>query len=87
MSDLWNKVKQGASSYINLYNPVSKTEGFDGTFSAVSSLIWLVMVCFALYLSYRHQGHFDLIHAVFAFCCPPVYILYIFTMTGGKGLF
>jgi hypothetical protein len=86
MSELWDKVKKGASTYINLYNPV-KQEGFEGVGSVVQSIFWLTMVCFAIYLSWRVNGKFDLIHFLFAFCCPPFYIIYAFAITGGRGLF
>jgi hypothetical protein len=87
MSSLWNQVSKGAQAYINLYNPVKKTEGFEGVGSAVQSIVWLVIVCFAIYLSWVINGRFDLIHVMFALCCPPFYIIYAFAMTGGRGLF
>ncbi len=93
MSDLWNSVKQGATTYINLYNPIKPSpttqsqEGFENAGSAVQSIVWLVMVCFAIYLSWKINGKFDVIHFIFAFCCPPFYIIYAFAVTGGKGLF
>ena len=90
MSELWDKIKQGASTYINLYNPIKPTtqEGFsNGAEAAIQSIVWLIMVCFAIYLSWKIKNKFDLIHFVFAFCCPPFYIIYVFAITGGKNLF
>ncbi len=87
MSSLWNTVSQGAKSYINLYNPVKNTEKFEGEVSAIQSLIWLVIVCFAIYLAWAMNRRFDPIHFIFALCCPPFYIMYVFAVTGGKGLF
>ena len=88
MSQLWDQVKQGASSYINLYIPVAtRKEGFEGMSGPLNSIFWLIMVCFAIYLSWKINGKFDIIHFIFAFCCPPFYIIYAFAVTGGKGLF
>jgi hypothetical protein len=86
MSQLWEQVKKGATTYIDLYNPIKK-EGFEGIGGPINSIVWLVMVCFAIYLSWRINGKFDLIHFIFAFCCPPFYIIYAFAITGGQGLF
>jgi hypothetical protein len=87
MSSLWNTVSQGAKSYINLYNPVKKTEHFEEAGNAIQSLVWLVIICFAIYLSWVVNGKFDLIHFIIAICCPPFYIIYAFASTGGRGLF
>jgi hypothetical protein len=88
MSELWTKVKQGASSYMNLYNPVSKKEGFTGSYDSIRSIIWLIMACFALYLSWKHNlGRLDVIHAIVAILCPPIYIIYIFAIGGGQNIF
>ena len=85
MSGLLDKVKLGATKYINLYNPMKK-EGFEGD-SNIRSLIWLVLVALALYFAYRIKGGFDLLHMLAAFCCPVIYIAYAILITGGKGLF
>ncbi len=87
MSSLWNDVTQGAKAYINLYNPMKKTEHFEDGGSVFQSLVWLIVVCFAIYLSWAINGRFDLFHFLFALCCPPFYIIYAFATTGGRGLF
>ncbi len=87
MSELLEQVKKGINTYINLYNPTNKKEGFEDDYSPIRSILWLLLVCFAIYLSWKINGRFDLMHFVFAFCCPPFYIIYVFAITGGRGLF
>ena len=52
--------------------------------NGLTSLIWyivnLALLAFALSLSYRRNGGFNLGSALVAFCCSPCYILYAYAV-------
>lgn len=46
------------------------------TGSYISSLIWMGLLIFALYVSYKCNNGFDPVGALAAYCCPIFYIPY-----------
>jgi len=38
------------------------------------SLLYIIFIIFALYLSFKCQGKFDLLHLLAICCCPYIYI-------------
>ncbi len=85
----------GIKKYGGLYNPMkSKTskgklaEGFTDVESPMTSIMWLVIVSFALFLAYKKNNNsFDPLSFIAAFCCPVLYIIYVVATTGLKGYF
>ena len=59
--------------------------GFMKTYaiiSAISGLVYLVLMFFAIYLSFKCNGGFDLFGFLGAFFCPVFYLIYKFATTG-----
>ncbi len=85
----------GLKKYAGLYNPIKSTtpagktaEGFTDMESPVSSVVWLVIVCFALFLAYKKNNNtFEPLSFIVAFCCPVLYIIYVVATTGLQGYF
>lgn len=86
----------GIKKYAGLYNPIKSTkptngkkeEGFANMESPVTSVFYLIIVCFALFLSYKKNGNsVDPLGILAAFCCPVLYIIYVVATTGLKGYF
>ncbi len=87
MSELWDKVKEGGKKYIDLYNPIKKKEKNGEKFENVGSLeyikflIWLTLVCVALYMSKcHHGGQWNALGVLGALFCPPLTIVF-YTVT------
>ncbi len=62
-------------------NKDNKNESFENStiYSLISSLIGLVVFCFAIYLSWRcNNKEFNFVGFLGAFCCSPCYIIYQF---------
>jgi hypothetical protein len=86
---------EGLQNYAGLYNPFKstkpkgkKTEGFTNMESPVTSVFYLIIVSFALFLAYKKNGNaFDPLGFLAAFCCPVLYIIYVGFTTGFKGYF
>lgn len=85
-------LKKALESYANLYFPIKK-ENFDETtgtiipqVSIVHMLISWIVVGFAIYLSFRCHGKFNLGGFLLAFFCSPCYILYHLATSGLCGL-
>ncbi len=85
-------LKKALESYANLYFPIKK-EKFDTTTgmpipqpSVFQMLITWIVVGFAIYLSFRCQGKFNLGSFLLAFFCSPCYILYHLATSGLCGL-
>jgi hypothetical protein len=77
------------NQYVNLYNPVKKTERFENGESKTEEksnvifILWIFLIIFAVYLSWKcNKGKLELIHFLFALMCAPIYILYQFASNG-----
>ncbi len=71
------------NQYVNLYNPVKKTEKFENGEEKTEEktnlifILWILLIIYAVYLSWRcNDKKLELIHFLFALMCAPVYILY-----------
>lgn len=89
-----DNITNGLKMYAGLYNPiktnkpVGKTaEGFTNMESPATSIVWLVILCFALYLAYKKNNGFDILGFTAALCCPVLYIIYVVATTGLQGYF
>ena len=77
-----DNIMKGFKTYVNLYNPTSKKEGFAGEYNLLTNIVWLIVVSVALYLAYRRNNGFDILSFLAAFFCPVLYIIYIGAVTG-----
>ncbi len=89
---LLDDVKNAAMKYAQLYNPIKKTEKFEedsevneaktGLYSTMTSIFWLIVVVFAIYLSFKKNNGFNILGFLAAFFFAPIYIIYVVATTG-----
>ena len=87
-------IKKVLETYVNVYVPKkNKKEKFkdDETeeksgFSIIHTIIWWIVMGFAIYLSFKCNGKFILGDFLLALFCAPCYIIYHLAMTGLCGL-
>ena len=84
--------KKSLETYINLYVPKKQEKYADGekesTYgsSIINTIIWWLVLGFAIYLSFRCNGKFMLGDFLLAFFCTPCYIIYHLATSGLCGL-
>ena len=67
----YNSTKKKSSSYLSLW-----------------SITHLILLFFAVYLSWRcNNSQLNILHLIFAFCCPHLYIIWALATRGGCGIF
>jgi hypothetical protein len=93
MSNLMNTIKNLSATWLGNFIPVvgPKAEGFEDAVetqqpSLIHSIIWWLITGFAIYLSWRCNSGFDVLHFLAALCCAPCYILYHLAATGLCGM-
>ena len=79
---LVDTAKKVIESYVNLYIP-KKKEKFDAdntnnnsSYDFLTSIISMLVLGFAIYLSFRCNKGFNIGHFLLAFFCAPCYIIY-----------
>ena len=85
-----NTIKKTLESYVNVYIP-KKQEKFAETaqnsaFSIITTIIWWLVLGFAIYLSFRCNNKFMLGDFLLALFCAPCYVLYHLATSGLCGL-
>ena len=87
-----NTIKKTLESYINVYFPKKQEKYADGEtepksgFSIITTIIWWLVLGFAIYLSFRCNNKFMLGDFLLAFFCAPCYVLYHLATSGLCGL-
>jgi uncharacterized membrane protein len=79
---LHNTVKK----VINAISPI-KIESFENgetSYNPVSTIIWLIVVGFAVYLAFQKNNGFEPLSFLAAFCCAPLYIVFVVATTGTR---
>ena len=74
-------IYKNKEKFSNTVQTTTKTQSYTAG-HAMMSIFHMLVIFFALYLSFKCNGGFNILSFLIAFCCPYCYILYALAIKG-----